>query len=399
RRDLSEAYLRYIDTAYWLRDEALMQERRRILTSSGLLMSDCLLEPVLPYEANDDLLEAASVAGVEDVVAEAVGQALFGAFTPAGQRLRLRSHQEEAVRHHFRSGTADGRNVVVTSGTGSGKTESFLLPILMRLAQEARTWDEQPDPDIWWGVGPATPPWRPVRGSETRPAAMRSMILYPTNALVEDQITRLRRAVRHIGEGMPGRPLWFGRYTGVTLGSGAPKKPGSPAYDEVLANLQAQQAEFERLQATGRVSEEDMSQFPDPTAHEMVLRWDMVATPPDILVTNYSMLNAMLMREREERMFASTRTWLASDADHVFTLVVDELHLYRGTQGSEVAMVVRNLLSRLGLDPKSPQLRVIATSASLSAGPEGTAYLEQFFGVDGSTFHVTAGAPVELPPL
>ena len=114
----------------------------------------------------------------------------------------------------------------------------------------------------------------------------------------------------------------------------------------------------------------------------MLIRWDMVETPPDILVTNYSMLNAMLMREFEDPLFEQTRAWLAASPDNVFTLVVDELHLYRGTQGSEVAMVVRNLLSRLGLSPDSPQLRCIATSASLSDDSGGLDYLEQFFGVD-----------------
>ncbi len=97
----------------------------------------------------------------------------------------------------------------------------------------------------------------------------------------------------------------------------------------------------------------------------MLARWDMAASPPDLLVTNYSMLNAMLMRDLEDPMFDATRRWLEDDEAHVFTLVVDELHLYRGTQGSEVAMIVRNLMSRLGLDLDSAQPAVIGTSASL----------------------------------
>ena len=81
--------------------------------------------------------------------------------------------------------------------------------------------------------------------------------------------------------------------------------------------------------------------------------------------------------------------------------MIDELHLYRGTQGSEVAMIVRNLLDRLGLDPDSPQLRCLATSASLTDDPTGLDYLEQFFGISRSSFYVTAGTPraihAELP--
>ena len=143
-------------------------------------------------------------------------------------------------------------------------------------------------------------------------------------------------------------------------------------------------------------TEEDLAQFSDPRAHEMLVRWDMIASPPDILVTNYSMLNAMLMRELEQPLFTQTADWLRASSKNVLTLVVDELHLYRGTQGSEVAMVVRNLLSRLGLSPDSPQLRVIGTSASLAVGPAGLRYLQEFFGLPESSFSVVEGQPRDL---
>ncbi len=126
----------------------------------------------------------------------------------------------------------------------------------------------------------------------------------------------------------------------------------------------------------------------------MSSRWDMVAAPPDLLVTNFSMLNAMLMRDLEEPLFEATRRWIADGG--IFTLVVDELHLYRGTSGSEVAMIVRNLLSRLGIEPEAPNLRCIATSASLSDDAAGLGYLEAFFGVAASSFYVTAGVPRRL---
>lgn len=394
RDDLANAYLRYVDTAFWLRDPSLIAERRALLTQGDRLVSSCWIEPVLPYPASEDLLETTRAAGVSDASALAVGSALFGAFTPTGAPFRLRSHQAEAVRHHFRSGESPGRNVVVTSGTGSGKTEAFLLPILLRLAEEARTWGPQPASQTWWDNGPK-PAWQPIRQKETRPAALRSLILYPTNALVEDQMTRLRRSIRMVGEALPNRPLWFGRYTGVTLGSTKRPKATSPAVDDVRHELRAASNEFSRLSAANL--DVDLAQFPNPRAHEMLVRWDMVESPPDILVTNYSMLNAMLMRHHEEAMFEQTRRWLAESETNVFTLVVDELHLYRGTAGSEVAMVVRNLLSRLALDPDSRQLRVVATSASLNDGPQAGDYLEQFFGVSTQSFFITAGRPQSLP--
>lgn len=397
RDDLSAAYVRYVDTAYWLRDPVLMDERRALLEKPGVLASECLIEPVLPYAATEDLRSVAEQVGLDPEVAQAVGEALFGSFVAPGQPIKLRKHQAESVVHHFRGGHDAGRNVVVTSGTGSGKTESFLLPILLRMALEASEWAPQSSSDFWWRQ-PGGTGWSPVRASEARPSAVRAMVLYPTNALVEDQMTRLRRSVRRLGASLPGRPLWFGRYTGVTLGSSSVQKPGSPRFDEVLDEIRGQDDEYRSLVAAGK-DESELSQFPDPTAHELVVRWDMTATPPDVLVTNYSMLNAILMRQHEDSIFRKTRDWIAASPRNVFTLVVDELHLYRGTQGSEVALIVRNLLSRLGLDPDSPQLRVIATSASLSGDEQGLNYLQEFFGVDADTFHVTAGEPMSIPEM
>src|SRR5258708_7717275 len=106
--------------------------------------------------------------------------------------------------------------------------------------------------------------------------------------------------------------------------------------------------------------------FPNVDGGEMWSRWDMQETPPDILITNYSMLNIMLMRGLESSIFDRTAQWLREDTEHrVFHLVVDELHSYRGTPGTEVGYLLRALLHRLGLQPDSSQLRLIATSASI----------------------------------
>ncbi len=269
---------------------------------NGSLYSESFLEPVLPYDATVDLLETTRAAGLHDNTAEAVGRALFGTFTPPDQPIRLRDHQAESVMHHFRSGVADGRNVVVTSGTGSGKTEAPLLPVLLRIVEESRAWS--PSPDLvspWWSAGQARETWVPVRGLESRPPAVRALVLYPTNALVEDQMTRLRRAVRYLGQRDAGRPLWFGRYTGITMGSTTrPSGMRGSVVAQLAADLRDMRDEHRRLLEAG-VSAGDLAQFPDPDVHELMVRWDMVETPPDVLVTNYSMLNAMLMRHQRSR--------------------------------------------------------------------------------------------------
>ena len=151
-------------------------------------------------------------------------------------------------------------------------------------------------------------------------------------------------------------------------------------------------AQIDTLSAAGP---EMLSHLTDPRLGEMVTRWDMVAAPPDVLITNYSMLNVLLMRQLEAPMLEATRAWLENDPSSAITLVVDELHLYRGTQGAEVGMIIRNFLSRLGLDARSSQVRCIGTSASLTGEESGPQFLERLFGVDRRRFAVVPGQPRE----
>ncbi|OBA39814.1 helicase [Rhodococcus sp. 852002-51564_SCH6189132-a] len=388
---LRDTYLRYFDTAFWLNDEAIMEERRKLLAQPGALLGKVLIEPVIPYLNTVPLADVAAQTDLPISIVIRVAESLFqGA---SSEKIHLREHQANSIIHHFLNGASAGRNVVVTSGTGSGKTESFLLPLLLRIVSESSEWKPQRPWTPWWKS--AKPSWTAVRSGEDRLPAVRGLILYPTNALVEDQMTRLRRAVRKLREDDTSRPIWFGRYTGNTIGTG---DITSTKVSEVAQELRACAQEYDALvesRSRGK-SDVDLSQFPDPRSGEMMTRWDMVAHAPDILVTNYSMLNTMMMRHREEDIFAQTAAWLSDSQDNVFTLVVDELHLYRGTQGSEVAMILRALFRRLGISPQSPQLRIIATSASLSDSNGGRKYLEEFFGVDPDSFSIEAGRQLKV---
>jgi hypothetical protein len=131
---------------------------------------------------------------------------------------------------------------------------------------------------------------------------------------------------------------------------------------------------------------------------EMWSRWDMQDHPPDVLITNYSMLNIMLMRSVEASIFDQTRQWLQQDRSNIFHLVVDELHTYRGTPGTEVAYLIRVLLDRIGLTPDSNQLRIIASSASVASGATGLQYLESFFGRDRNRFRIVGAATPPFNP-
>lgn len=374
RDHLLSTVLRYVDTQYWLRFPELVQERRRLLTERSLIQ-DVFLEPVIPYLGSRGAVDVLREYGLEPEEADILTRSVFG--VPDASLIKLRDHQADAL-----TAQSAGVNPVITSGTGSGKTEAFLLPLLADLMVEARSWSEESVSHWWEGRG-----WSRLRRGRT--AAVRSLILYPTNALVEDQMTRLRRGIRSIRQ-LGGPQVWFGRYTGSTIGSGELPLDGSKGarqrVEGTAREIAAMIDEFERVQEAGS---DLAAELCDPRHDEMVARWDMIDSPPDVLVTNYSMLNVMLMRPREDELFEATRAWLAEGTHNVFTLVVDELHLYRGTQGAEVSLVLRSLLSRLGLEPTSPQLKIIATSASL--GREQGSYLQSFFGVPADRFKVIPG--------
>ena len=103
------------------------------------------------------------------------------------------------------------------------------------------------------------------------------------------------------------------------------------------------------------------------------------------------------MRQADAPIFEHTRQWLEQDGS-VFHLIVDELHLYRGTSGTEVAYLLRLLLQRLGLEPGSPKLKILASSASLEPDdPESLRFLSEFFGTDWTSQQIVPGYPAALP--
>ncbi|SUJ28796.1 Lhr-like helicases [Sphingobacterium spiritivorum] len=94
------------------------------------------------------------------------------------------------------------------------------------------------------------------------------------------------------------------------------------------------------------------------------------------------------MRDIDKGIFDETKQWLEESENNIFHLIIDELHLYRGTQGTEVAYLLKLVLNRLGLNPNHPQLRILASSASLEAkeetkeGKESKQFLKDFFGTE-----------------
>lgn len=386
---LRRFFTMYYESPFALRHEKLSAERRQLLESDGRVYREPYIEVVPPYRSSGQtLVEATPEIGLSKDLADF---AAHGLFDPSR---KLYEHQHQAL-----AANKWGRHVVVTAGTGSGKTECFLLPMISYLLEESRTWKAasvRPEGWRWWETGDGR---IRKRHREARPAAVRALVLYPMNALVEDQMQRLRKALdspgarRWLDDNRDGNRFYFGRYTGRT--------PVPGRKDEQPNKRRQLRSEFREAAETARSVADDPERryfFPQVDGAEMLARWDMQEDPPDILITNYSMLNIMLMRDIEQGMFDATRQWLEEDPSHVFTLVVDELHTYRGTPGTEVAFLLRNLLLRLGLTEKPHQVRFIAASASLKDDTAGREYISQFFGTVPETFEIIPGRRVLPEP-
>lgn len=210
----------------------------------------------------------------------------------------LYTHQERAVRMAF----AEGRNVVVATGTASGKTESFLYPVLFELYRQHLT-------------------------GELAEPGVRALVLYPMNALANDQRDRLRKTCRALADAGSEFVPTFGQYIGET-----PYLAPSDAVEEAARG-------------------------------ELVDRERMRQAPPHILLTNYSMLEYLLMRPDDSPLFESGRHWQF--------MVLDEAHQYRGAKGMEMGMLLRRLKQRLREGGRDDAFRCIATSATMSSREGG----------------------------
>ena len=392
--DIRRAYLRYLDSPFRLRYGALMDERRSLLDRDRQLYRQPLFEPIPPYESSGlTINDACGRLGVHPDAGEFISRGLF-----PGTR-QLYRHQVEAWQE-----SRTGRPVVVASPTSSGKTECYLIPVFASLVEESGpAWgtSAQPAP-LWWNARGGRTSQRAHEPSERRPA-VRALFLYPLNALIEDQLGRIREGCDGLvprtwmAENRPGHHFWFGRYTSAT------PVPGSQANDAKRAELRRRLRVMERDwgRATAAAAARDdpriTSYFQDPSGSEMWSRWDMQESPPDILITNYSMLNIMLMRSVEEPIFDLTRAWLQDNPANVFHLVVDELHSYRGTPGTEVGYLLRALIDRLGLTPDFQLLHYWRLAHRPDDDADSRKYLEEFFGLGADTFAVIPGYEKSLP--
>lgn len=364
-RTLKEVYLKYLDTGIPLREKCYMDERRKLYEEDGVIMQSPIIEVVNKYEGVETISECCKENNISEDVCNFLNLGLLESNT--AEEIKIYKHQKKAFLSVFK----DKKNMVVTTGTGSGKTECFMLPVIANLVEESKTWG-MPD---------------------ERTHAIRTLIMYPLNALAEDQMVRLRKSLedeevkKWLDKNRKGNRFTFGRYTGRT-----PDKSKKAIIEKNKSDWSKLKAEKE---TNPKIYEELKYSIPctDENSAEQIIREDMQKNPPDILITNYSMLNIMLMRKREEDIFEKTKQWLKEDKSHVFTLVIDELHTYRGTAGTEVSYILKVLLNRIGLSPDSPQVRFLASSASIDENQKSKEFLSDFFGVSSSTFEIIPDEP------
>lgn len=295
---IRDGYRRYLRSLLPVRDSQIAAALDAEIARSPLTKGP-LLEAAPPYEHGATLRQL--------VEAGVLGPAFSGLGSDAVPLDRpLYRHQEAAIRK-----IAAGRNVIVASGTGSGKTESFLLPVLDAItAEQARG-----------TLGPG----------------VRALLLYPMNALANDQVKRLR-------EVLAGAPhITFGRYTGDT--------PESPQ------------------DAADKFAQQNPGQ--PRLVNELISRAEMRRTPPHLLLTNYAMLEYLLLRPADIELFEGDY------GGHWRFVVIDEAHVYDGARATEVAMLIRRLRDRVAADRS---LRCVATSATVGDDPAAiTSFAHRLF--------------------
>lgn len=310
----------------------------------GGLVSDLWVEGAFPAKESGDTLNSLTQQG-------AYPAGLTDHLDKRGVVPRNRplyTHQRDAILEARKGGPDARPALVVTAGTGAGKTESFLLPALSDLYE----------------AGPN------IAGQ-----GVRCIILYPMNALVNDQVDRLEGWLKGQPKDKP--RLRFFHFTGETPENArAANRDKIKPYEDFCRFRTRQEARgLER--ANGSKTDET----------------DPPHIPPDILITNYSMLEYMLCRPQDGVFFGPG----------LRTLILDEAHLYTGTLAAEIALLLRRLLQRCHRKPE--QILHLATSATLGGGRDAlTPFAAQLFSKDESLVTVLEGQqrrvllPAPQPP-
>ena len=389
----------YITSQYFGENQLLLNASDELLAKEGNLYRKPFIESTPSYVKNENGIANSNIkTNIKDVFKQLIEKRLGVFKTPF-------KHQVQALESF-----ASGRNLFVATGTGSGKTECFVWPILYKLIDEIlnskQSWEQR---------------------------GVRAMLVYPMNALVSDQIARLRSIIgdennefiKIVKEsaGDVRRPQ-FGMYTGRTQypGSSLSKRnnleiaksyKNSYLISDDLTDEEKieKQKDIDGLKKIHKYPAKNMKEFVDALENdklesydssndaELMIRYEMQVHTPDILITNYSMLEYMLIRKVENNIWDETKKWLSLDENNKLLIVIDEAHMYSGASGGEVALLIRRLFSRIGINKAKVQF--IMTSASMpNESQEDRDYIHNFAedlsGCDKVSFEYIFGEKEEL---
>jgi len=399
--ELHTALSEYIEATYHIGNAALVKARQRLLNEPGNVHQIPFLESTPRYVSDRKFGEIAGLSPAAVSLLESLST------KGSGHKALLHnppySHQADAIEQSI----VKGKNLLIMTGTGSGKTESFLMPVLAKLAIEASG-----------------------NAESFADRAVRALLLYPMNALVNDQLGRLRSLfsdprVTEAFQAWAGRIPQFARYTSRTPYAGVRDKKKDESrlksLDEFYVKIEREAAgnreEAERaeglrqqLMAKGKWpakpslakwlgnpgspwqrkgTDEFIRAVTLSDDSELITRHEVQKTPPDLLITNYSMLEYMLMRPIERSIFDDTKAWLEANPNEKFLVILDEAHLYRGAGGAEVGLLIRRLTDRLGVS--ADRIRAICATASFSNSTYAKEFGSQLSGCPAETFEPVIG--------
>lgn len=348
----------YISTVYLGKNDALRSACISELDKAGVLFQKPYIEANHAYLSDSHGISKADLPDdVKKILQEMINKKL-GVFENPYK------HQIESLENYYRN-----RDLFVSTGTGSGKTECFMWPLVTKLVME-----QMHSPNTW-----------KIRG-------VRTIMLYPMNALVSDQIGRLRKMIGNgengfhdiVHELAPGSRIpQFGMYTSRTPYPGERVFKENVRYAETIRrDILSQPEEVKKkLQDLGKYPskhnleryverlEDENGIITDPRDAELITRQEMQTYCPDILITNYSMLEYMLMRPIERPIWEATQEWLESSEDNKLLFIIDEAHMYRGSAGGEVALLIRRMLHKLGIGRERVQFILTSASVPLDNAP------------------------------
>ncbi len=277
-------------------------------------------------------------------------------------------HQELAIKNII----LNEKNTIVSSGTGSGKTESFLIPVLDTC-------------------------------SKANVEGIKAIIVYPMNALAGDQVTRLRDylfKLNKIRDSKGLKKITFGIYNGATPETAYRGNKLDPKLDVEFQcpNCKKDSLVVEKTPSNPncilRCNEEKEVELD----FQLLTREELRDNPPDILITSYVMLDRILLRPSDIPLFENNK---------VKYLILDEMHTYEGARGVDVSLLLRRLKRRLDfVTPNNLEFLCIGTSATMSKSKNPTErkqeiakFAKKLFGVTFSNDDVFEGErkPWELP--